>query len=340
MSDKTTGKLKETYNYISYLVNDCNGNADGIKLLELGVKLAEANGNSDYLQFFEAELLYFRDREYDKYEEMLLGIETCDDYILWRIGEYFRLNHQEDTAIGYYDNALIKDPNNYNALFCKGDFFQDMERHGNALECYDRILKNKPESVSALNAKAKLLNMLDDKEGALECFDKVLAIESGNECARQEKENITYDPVAIIRRLDEQLEGNPDNYDLLKQKAEVLYYDIDEEEEALKICGILLKVKPDDVDVLEMMGETLCVDGQIAAAGVIFDTIPEGDPDNFYALNVKFLSCQFFNIEKDREMMLDVARQIVLKCSDGWDEEAFRCYYEDTCGMSWEEIMK
>ena len=331
-------KRKQIYSYISDLANDCIKSSYAIELLEIGKAAAKINSDKDYERFFEAEIVYFRDNDFDKYKTMMLSIESRHYFVLSRIGDYFKLNDQLDQTIKYYDKILENDPQNYEALVCKGNIYLDMDRYDEAMGCYNEVLKKKTDSITALRNKGTLLELMDDKEGAIACFDKVLELEPGNKYAQCEKERLVYDPIAEVSSLDEQLADNPDDYALLKQKAEILYYDFDEKDQALIICDKLLKVRPDDDDVLAMTENTFPAEGYSGTGGYI-DTESENEPDNFYALNVKFLTCQLSDNKPDQVKMLDLARQVALKFPDCWAEKSFRDYFEDVCEMDWKDVV-
>jgi tetratricopeptide (TPR) repeat protein len=61
------------------------------------------------------------------------------------------------TAIDFFDQALINDPNYLDALYNKGRALEEMGRFANAREVYNEVLRRRPNYELAVQA----LNRLD-----------------------------------------------------------------------------------------------------------------------------------------------------------------------------------
>lgn len=81
-----------------------------------------------------------------------------------------------DQALSFFNQDLIKNPNNYQALVNKGVTLSKMGRYSEAIEYYDIVLSNNPSFVSALNNKANALANIGKPYEAIEFYQKVLEI--------------------------------------------------------------------------------------------------------------------------------------------------------------------
>ena len=78
-------------------------------------------------------------------------------------------------AFEYYDNAIILDPKNSEALYAKAKLFQDMNQIKDAVMLYERILKNNPaHTFSLYNLGAIEYSINKNPKKAIEYFTNAI----------------------------------------------------------------------------------------------------------------------------------------------------------------------
>ncbi len=134
------------------------------------------------------------------------------------LGDAYRIQGQTDKALGAYQKALKVDPENPAVL--------------------EKVLRIQPENVEILDKYISVLERSGDKEELLKTYNKIVAI-TGNE---------TY--------LERGLQIDPNNKDLLLNKAQILIKE-DKINEAKEILFGLIKKYPDDPDIKMLYDELM-----------------------------------------------------------------------------------
>ncbi|MEM2785902.1 MAG: tetratricopeptide repeat protein [Candidatus Nitrosotenuis sp.] len=126
----------------------------------------------------KADNLSVEDQELGKLlNEIMLKCDSSkySDIILYYDGmgpALMRLCNYEQ-AISYFDNSLIKDPNNIEALTNKATAYAKLGDLDVAIEYYDMVLEINPDFVPALNNKANALAQLGHFDEAISIYESI-----------------------------------------------------------------------------------------------------------------------------------------------------------------------
>jgi tetratricopeptide (TPR) repeat protein len=95
-----------------------------------------------------------------------------------------------EEAISYFDQALAKKADYYDAFHHKGVALAAMGHQEAAIDCYDKALKIHPNDHDILCSRGKALLALGRYEDALNDYDRALTLQSKSTTARLGKQNV------------------------------------------------------------------------------------------------------------------------------------------------------
>jgi len=177
---------KMTYEEISQKADDLadSGKTDeAIELLRQGLKKAEAAQEEAYVFFFQAELVYYQDGNYERSLELhkqALGQDPENVLFLRNVGVLLSYLDREEEAIGLYDQALAIKQDDYRSLRQKGVSLSILGREKEAVESLNEALAIKPNDYRCLRDKGATLCRLGRQEEAAEYLDKSLKMNPEN----------------------------------------------------------------------------------------------------------------------------------------------------------------
>ncbi|MDR2634078.1 MAG: tetratricopeptide repeat protein [Treponema sp.] len=113
------------------------------------------------------------------YWEKMLDIskEQVDIRVLTSIGNCHRKLKTFDQGIGFFEQALYKDPHNFYALFGLADCYRGLNQQNRSLEYWNRILEQDPRNKVILTRAGDAYRNLGDYEQAVNYYRRALNIE-------------------------------------------------------------------------------------------------------------------------------------------------------------------
>ena len=91
-------------------------------------------------------------------------------------GSVFWLKQEFRQAVGCFDRAIVLDPGNAEAYFCKATAQQSLGEDAAAIAGYEKTLVIRPDYVEALNNKAVLLKEAGRVADAIQAYKAAIAI--------------------------------------------------------------------------------------------------------------------------------------------------------------------
>ncbi|MEN6365140.1 MAG: tetratricopeptide repeat protein [Rectinema sp.] len=103
--------------------------------------------------------------------------DAIDIRVLTSIGNCYRKLKQFDQGIPYFEKALVKEPDNFYALFGLADCYRGVGKQGNSLDHWNRILEKDPKNKVILTRAGDAYRSMGDYEKAAEYYEDALNIE-------------------------------------------------------------------------------------------------------------------------------------------------------------------
>jgi tetratricopeptide (TPR) repeat protein len=171
--------------------------------------------------------LHYDFKEYREalfYWEKMLNAsrENVDIRVLTSIGNCHRKLKTFEEGIGYFEQALHRDPYNFYALFGLADCYRGLNQQDHSLEYWNRILEQDPRNKVILTRAGDAYRNLNDYDRAVEYYQRALNIEFDTYAvlglAMVAKAQGKYDEaIESLRRLIQQ---DPKNYRLYLELAD------------------------------------------------------------------------------------------------------------------------
>jgi tetratricopeptide (TPR) repeat protein len=126
--------------------------------------------------------LHYDFKEYQEalfYWEKMLEInkENVDIRVLTSIGNCHRKLKTFENGIPYFEQALLRDPYNFYALFGLADCYRGMGQQRRSLECWNLILKQDPRNKVILTRAGDAYRSLKEFDTSTEYYKRALNIE-------------------------------------------------------------------------------------------------------------------------------------------------------------------
>jgi len=200
-----------------------------------------------------------------------------------------------ESTIFHYDEVLVIDSLNIDALNGKAFVLDFVGSHEEAISYYDKVLLIDPKNNDALLGKALALDNLDKSEEAILYFDKALDIEEIQQ------------PIQDIS--DEDLELLEESFELAQD-----LFDEENYEEAISFYDLVLEIDSTDIDAL--FGKAFSLDsiGKHEEAISFYDLVLEIDSADIDALNGKALALD--NIGNHEEAILFYDKVLEIDSTD------------------------
>ena len=239
--------------------------------------------------------------------------------------DYYSDERQCKKAISYLDKILVIDKyNNLDALSSKGFCYADLYDKENSFKCFDELSKLIPNEVGIDLNKGIACSILNEFELAIECFDKFLAEYPDNINALSlkglcysflgdydkalniydkvlEKEN---DYITIVRKglcysklkkydeaiscIEKILEPYCENATVLGSMCDILMSKGDYEN-ALIYADKILKLNPNEIQVIIMKSKILAELGQFKESIKGFERVSKVEFDKYAIINDYYL---------------------------------------------------
>lgn len=267
------------------------------------------------------------DKAIEAYEEAL-KIDPTNQHIVRLIGQALSSTHNYQRAIGYYQEATQKFPNNPDLrldqakLLVKNNFFERAEElldketlfQGSEGDSMDNTIRKVEGLVELATIYRKNIDMnenVGDQEiqNLQDIWKRILALQldvidkSKYEGGKPEDEKLKYASlceqagelcVEVDHQLDVAKEYYEEAYKYNPNKTEVYLElaEIDfvngETEDAKNKCSRVLKSKPNHPWALKLLAEILLTQGEMERGAKGFERVYEKDPSNFIALGCLF----------------------------------------------------
>ena len=109
----------------------------------------------------------------------LLSQKYPGDSILFNIsGACYHGLKQFETAVKYYEKAIVIDPDYYKAHYNLGGLFHDMGKLNAAIKSFEKALSLKPDYAEAHNNIGNVFKELDQFDDAIKSFKKATEIKT------------------------------------------------------------------------------------------------------------------------------------------------------------------
>jgi len=168
----------------------------------------------------------------------------------------------QKNAIADFSAVLKIDPENINALMCRGDAYYCICDFDKAMAGYNAVLRIDPRNTEALMGQAAIYYNKDDINKAMAVYNAVLAIDPTNKAALKE-----------ISRLRDIIKSRED-------KARIKT----EREETIAEYTAILKKDPKNIEILNKRGEEYRRNEEFDRAVADHSAVLEIDPENIEAL--------------------------------------------------------
>jgi len=103
--------------------------------------------------------------------------EGVDIRVLTSIGNCYRKLKQFESGVPYFEKALVKEPDNFYALFGLADCFRGTGQQHLSLDHWNRILAKDPKNKVILTRAGDAYRSMGEYESAAEYYEKALNIE-------------------------------------------------------------------------------------------------------------------------------------------------------------------
>lgn len=266
--------------------------------------LDDADGHLKGGETDKAASEYRRAHRYLYREESIS--ESPEDFsaLFTRTGHGLFETGEPDRAVECFDKATQLDPKNADAWMSRGIVHLKTETMLNfAVMCFDEVLKIDPNNLEALESQAEAYMLSKKEDEAVGVYKKLVELAPENEEYKtklNELEPITLDAVTA------KLKKSPKDVNLWKIRAKLLEDDgqtakaiesylrvgylekkPDAYEKVLELnpknktaLDKLIKLRPDDTDLLEKKAEILESEGQTEEALEVYQKLADLDPVN------------------------------------------------------------
>ncbi len=103
--------------------------------------------------------------------------EAVDIRVLTSIGNCYRKLKQFGQGIPYFEKALVKEPDNFYALFGLADCYRGTSEPKESLDYWNRILARDPKNKVILTRAGDAYRCMEDYDTALDYYERALNIE-------------------------------------------------------------------------------------------------------------------------------------------------------------------
>lgn len=168
INEVTPNHVKSRYNYASLLAKlgrIPNAISEFKKVIELQPDLLIAQENYEKLIWAQSQQLEITSNSKNEFVQL-------HQKGLWLLEE-----GRFETAIEYFNNALLLEPLSLEGNHNKGIAFEKMGRLQEALACYQKVIENHPTSPKTQNNIGNIYRELNLTEDAINSFNKALALD-------------------------------------------------------------------------------------------------------------------------------------------------------------------
>ena len=228
------------------------------------------------------------------------------------VGAALHVLGRHEAAAVAFEAALAADPDQPEAYFGLGSATQALGRHEEALACFDRALAIDPDYPEAVCARAVSLASLHRHAQAREGFAAALKINPDFVEARSGLAAAFAalgEPGVAEREFAHALEADPEHAPARAGLAGLLR-ELSRPREAIAHLRRLAASRPDDLDLMLSLGETLEESGEIAEADVLFEKAVERAPRSPRALHALFERRRAKAGDVSTERLLDLAAEL------------------------------
>lgn len=155
-------------------------------------------------------------------------------------------------AVEWIDRALKVNPAHVDAQFDRATALEDLQRHIEALRGYELVLALKPDFTDALLRRGNVLRLLERHVDALDCYRRVIMAQPGNADAWFRQGNTLHDLERLPEALQcyqRALEHKPAYPEALFNLANTLK-DLDRFDDALDTYDRVLELEPDFAEAI------------------------------------------------------------------------------------------
>jgi len=161
---------------------------EALAVLRSAREEAQKAGDEDYRLFFEEEIEHYTESNYDHQiallHEALQWAEKNSlppDFLLYtNLGACYDLKGDHNTAIEWFDKALVINPKDHHAMRQRGVSLSEKGDEDAAIEWFDKALAINPKDYRAMHNRGVTLSEKGDEDGAIEWFDRALAVNPNN----------------------------------------------------------------------------------------------------------------------------------------------------------------
>jgi tetratricopeptide (TPR) repeat protein len=247
---------------------------------------------------------YRRGHRYLYREENIADTPEAFSDLFTRTGHGLFETGEPDRAVECFDKATQLNPKNTDAWMSRGIVHMKSGAMLNyAVMCFDEVLKYEENNLEAMENKAEALILSKKDDDAVEVLEKMVEIAPDNEAFKKRLDELS---PADLKTITKKLKKNPKDPELWRKRAQLLEAEgnIAESIEAYLRLGYLakepeiyekvlelnpnnmtavdklLKLKPDDISLLEKKAVGLVSEGKNELAAEIYEKLAGLEPDN------------------------------------------------------------
>ncbi|MBP0028391.1 tetratricopeptide repeat protein [Roseofilum sp. Guam] len=222
-----------------------------------------------------------------------------------------------------YDKSIELEPNHYYAWHNRGSNLDKLERYKEAVSSYQKAIELKPGKLSTLNNIGTILcDNLERYEEAIHCFDELIKIDEKNSTA-------WYNRGVALRKLGryeeaissykKTIEMKPDSLDVWNIIGAILCDNLGRYEEAIKCFDKIIKIDENHSNAWHDRGVALGKLGRYEEAIFSYKKSIKLNPDYLYVWNtIGAILCDNLGRYEEAIHCSDRAIQIDKKNSDAW----------------------
>ncbi len=195
-------------------------------------------------------------------------------------------------AMEYFDEALEKNPNDFDAFYGKGLVNVILGQNNLAILNFDEALKINPNATNVKLAKANALYINWDNEEALVYYDEVIESEPNNSQALNNKA-LTLEALKrydkALEFFDRAIESDPKSTSTLNNKGFFLDK-IERHDESIQAFDKSISIDPLNIDALLGKAFALSGEGKVEEAQSVFQKVLEIEPKNAVAFKATIMA--------------------------------------------------
>jgi tetratricopeptide (TPR) repeat protein len=164
--------------------------------------------------------------------------DEVDIRVLTSIGNCYRKLKQFELGVPYFDKALVKEPDNFYALFGLADCYRGTGVPKSSLDFWNRILAKDPKNKVILTRAGDAYRSMEDYENAADYYGRALNIEFDvyavlGLAVIARLQGKTEDAIVSLRKL---IQNDPKNYRLYLELS-LCYQATGDRQKALEILS-------------------------------------------------------------------------------------------------------